>query len=527
MKLFIKQYAWGLFAVFGALLATQVCGGHITALDWAMVPLSLGSVFYLSPNTGDSLAAMDASEVHKIWQAGVDVYEQNEDFYSPMEGGQNAIIETVTDTSKGKGQTIRFEVMSGFYKEPHRGDALFEASTDFETIRIDGAELAVDFLRHGVRYTERMEELMGMRGEIVAGLNTESGKWLGRLKTEELDMMFVNSLPVANVIYANGHTADTLVSADILDYDEILGLNAQLKRLGGLPGHTATSKNGQPIFKNTVVATSDALFSLDKDSAFRTILATTRSEEDAKTIFDGGYTNIKGNLIKERQVIDHDGVGAIGSPLNAKAALGTAVTAGTATFNITGGGSATAAADTTILFYKYFENYAYTFLVTDTLAQDANTHYVMIVNPPNAVTDPGKWGFYSYTTGNNGNLIAVNGRLGSAIGGIRNTTLGSVTWNGTVNTDVHPIGATVLQCNKKGTIIGRSLMLGRRAARRGYGKYRNRYTTQDHEGGYVMDRFVTSVFGQAPRKDRLQRVTSALCLVHAIEYAGVTTPTIT
>lgn len=516
-----KFYKLGAF--IGAAVAFYFLAAH-DALLWIPV---LGTVFYSSPNTGDSLAAEDPSAVRKLWQQGVDIFEQTEDFFTPMEGGANAIIETVTDTTKGRGQKIRFEVMSGFYKEPHRGDDLFEDSSHFEKIRIDGNELKVDFLRHGIRFTERMEELLGMRGEIVSGLNVETGKWLGRLKSEQLFMMFREQLPAANVIYAGGHTLDTLVSADTISYDEILGLNAQLKRLGGQPGQIATSRNGQPIFKNTVVATSDALFSLDKDSAFRSILATTRSEEDAKTIFEGGYTNLKGNMIKEYQPIDHDGVGAIGSPLNAKALLGTEIAAGTAAFNITGGGSADAASNTDILFYKYFPNYAYEFEASDnTLLQDSNTHYVMILNPPNAVTDANKWGFYSYTTGNNGNLITVNGRLGSTISGIRNSTIGGVTWNGSVNTDVHPIGALVLPCNTKGTVLGYTLLLGKRAARRGYGKYRNKYSTQDHEGGFVMDRYVTSVFGQAPRKDRLQRVPGALVLVHALKYAGVATPTI-
>jgi hypothetical protein len=520
-KLVIRKAAWGLF-----MIACAIVAGHVLGSYWAGSAM-LGTVFYASPNTGDSLAALDPDAVRKLWQTGVDVFEQTEDFFAPMEGGANAIVETVTDTSKGKGQKIRFEVMSGFYKEPHRGDQLFESSADFEKIRIQGNELQVDFLRHGIRFTERMEELLGMRGEIVSGLNTETGKWLGRLKSEELFMMFRESLPDANVVYAGGKNIDTLASADTLSYNEILGLNAQLKRLGGLPGQIATSKNGQPIFKNTVIATSDALYSLDLDSNYRSILATTRSEEDAKTIFEGGYTNIKGNIIKEYQPIDHDGVGAIASPLNPKASLGGAITAGTAAFDILGGGDADAAAETDILFFKYFPNYAYTFLVDDALAQDSKTHYVMIVNPPNDANNPNKWGLYAYTTGNNGNKITVTGRLAGSSSGIAHTILGGVTWDPTINTTEHPIGATILACNQKGTILGYSLLLGKRAARRGYGKYRNKYSTQDHEGGFVMDRYVTSVFGQAPRKDRIQRVPGALVLVHALKIAGVPTPTVT
>jgi len=527
MKTIIKQCAWWALALTCAFVA-----GHVFAIPARPEWLILGSVFYVSPNTGDSLASKDPAAVRKIWQKGVDVFEQNEDFYAPMEGGKNAIIETVTDTSKGIGQRIRFEVMSGFYKEPHLSEDLFETSSDFETIEIDGSEMQVDFLRHGVRYTERMEEAMGMRGEIVLGIHKETGKWLGRQKTEKLDMMFLNKLPSDNIIFAGGKTRDTLLSANFLKYDEILGLNAISSRLGGEPGQIGTDRMGNPIFENTIVATTDALYSLDLDPAFRTILATTKSEADAKTIFAGGYTRIKGAMIKERKVIDHDGIGAIGSPLNPKARLGAAIMAGTASFDILGGGSASAAARTDILFFKYFKNYAYQFLKSDVLAQDSETRYVMIVNPPNAPTDPNKWGMYAYTTGNNGNKITVSGRLGAATAGITNTTLGTVTFNASPslgaagNTETHPIGALVLPCGANGQILGSTLYLLKRAARRGYGKYRNRFTTQDHEGGFVMDRFVTTVFGQEPRRDRLQRVPGAFRLVHALQIAGVPTPTI-
>lgn len=532
-----RRCAWLLVAAIGAFFAPHIALSSMPGLPDAfplMLPL-LGEVFYMSNNTGDSLAAMDPAAVRKLWQSGVDVFEQSEDFFDPMEGGANSLIETVTDTSKGKGQRIRFEVMSGFYMPPHKGERLFETKEHFEKIRIDGNELVVDFMRHGVKFTERMEELVGMRGEIVMGLNEESGKWLGRLKSEQLFMMFREDLPDTNIVYASGHALDTLVAADTLDYDEILGLGAQMKRLGGMAAQTGTSKNGQPIWKNCVIATSDALYSLDTDPGFRTILATTRSEEDAKTIFDGGYTNIKGNIIKEYQPIDHDGLGPIGSPLNPKALLGVAITAGTGTFDLQGGGNATAAADgaltnPAIQFFRDFPNFAYEFLIGDNVVQDANTHYVLIINPPNAAVDPNKWGMYAYTTGNDGNKITITGRLGATSSGIRNTTLGDVTYNTAAalsaagNTSTHPEGSLILPCNSKGQIFGYSLMLGRRAARRGYGKWRNKRSQQDHEGGFVQDRFITSVFGQAPRRDRLQRVPGALTLVHALRYAGVPTP---
>jgi hypothetical protein len=143
-------------------------------------------------------------------------------------------------------------------------------------------------------------------------------------------MMFRERLPAVNIVYASGKTLDTLVSADTLDYDEILGLGAQSETFGRLPGADGHEQERPADLQERGGRDERCVVSLDQDSAFRSILATTRSEEDAKTIFDGGYTNIKGHIIKEYQPIDHDGVGAIGSPLNPKAVLGVAITAGTA-----------------------------------------------------------------------------------------------------------------------------------------------------------------------------------------------------
>lgn len=487
-----------------------------------------------SPNTGTSVSAQ--IQERNLWKKGVDIFEQSSDFFMDMEGpGVNSLVQTVTDTSKGKGQKIKFTVMSGFYDEPHMGEELFEEEDDFEELMFNEYEMEVDFLRHGVSWTDRMEEFMGMRGEIVAGLPEELGKWLGRVKTERLLMMFLHKLNAENLIYANGKSQDTLVGADVLDWDEVIGMGVQLQRLGGRPAEVGRAGRNV-IRKGVVVATTDSLYSLELDSAYKQVLRETVNEANAKMIFDGGYTNVRGHVIRQYNPIDHDGVGAIGSPLNAKALLGTAITAGTATFDITGGGSTVAAAKTKKKYFKYFDGYAYPFLPNDILSPAGTTRYVLVVNPPNAAVDPNKIGMYSYTTGNNGNKITIAKRLGSAASGDRVTTLGDVQWNTGVwagkHTDVHPVGALILPCNAKGQVFGDSLMLYANAALRGYGKYRNLRSVEKKEGGdegtqaFIQRIFVTSVFGQCPRKDRQLRCPGVLRLRHAIQYAGVPLPVV-
>lgn len=488
--------------------------------------------------TGTGLATLAPDAVRHLWQQGIDTFEQTHDFFAEMEGGPEALIWEKTDLSKGKGQKITFTVGSAFYDEPHVGEEVFETQDDFEEFLLASHDLVVDWVRHGVRVSERMEELMGMRGEILSGFNTAQGEWIGRLKSEQLFMMFRESLPTDNVVYAGRKTLDTLTSADSLNWDEIISLGVQMKGKGGQPAKVGALENGQPIFKNVLVATTPALYSLDLDPSYKSLLAQTKVEKFASLLFNGGYAAPKGHIVTEYTPIDHDGEGPIGSPLNPQARLGVAITPGTNAIDVKGGGNPTSAAKAKKLYFKYFPNFAYRFIGnTDassdgstTVSQDGNTHYFLIVNPPNAAVDPGKVGMYSYTTGNNGNKITVTGRLASAASGIAATTLGSVTWNSGVwanrHTATHPVNSLILPCNAKGQVFGDTLMLGKRCAYRGYGKYRNQRAQQEKEGGFLMERFILSVFGQSLRRDRLGRVPSVMRLRHAVQYAGLDLPTI-
>lgn len=478
--------------------------------------------YITSPNTGDSVAAQAPNAVRKIWQSGVDIFEQSEDFFRPFEGrSRTSLIQSKVETSKGRGQEIEFVTMAGLHGEPHIGDELFEDGDDFEPINLDSNSLVVDYLRHAVRYTERMEEKLGMRGEIAVGLPEELGKWLGRQKTEKLFMMLLHRGTSDNTKYAGGRGGvDALTNVDTIDYDEIITLVPQLKRLGGMPAYVGRDMAGNTISKYCIIATTDALFSLEMDPTFKQKVIDGDSRGAGNYIFKGGYHNLRGQIIKEYCPIDHDGWGAIGSPANPKAELGTAVTAGTATFFITGGGTAEAAALTSVYYYKWFPKFNYRFLPGDSLDTSGDpSFYVAIVNPDDGSANANKFGFYKCNA-NNGNKLTVEARLGSAPGGIRATTVGNVTWNSAVNTDAHPIGSSVFLCNANGVIRGRSFALAQRAARRGYGKWRNRRTEDVKEGGFVRDIFITSVFGQEPRLDVRGRAPGYRVLEHALQVAG-------
>jgi hypothetical protein len=132
-----------------------------------------------APITGAQLAALSPAAVRMLWKAGVDVHEETSDFCAEMEGsGPMSIIQTETDTSKGAGQQITFTNKSGLYAEAHMGEERFTDSRHYEELLIGTNSLKVDWFRHGVDYTERSEEYIGMRGELVAGLPAQLGDWL-------------------------------------------------------------------------------------------------------------------------------------------------------------------------------------------------------------------------------------------------------------------------------------------------------------------------------------------------------------
>ena len=491
-------------------------------------------------NTGTALSAMDPNSVRKLWSAGAKAAEANADFFQQMEGGtERSLIWAQTDLAKGVGQTMTFTTTSGFYNEPKYGESLFEVAADFEVVDEASYPLVVDFVRNAVRSSERMEEVMGMRGEIVSKFNVKLGDWLGRLKTDQVLGTCMLKLNKENVFYSNGKTQDTLSSADTLTWNSVVTGGQAMKPLGGLPANVAGANSDQPIWSQAVVATEAALLGLKLDSDYKTILQNGDIKGRGNTIFKGGYASIDGHTILPYNPIDHDGVGAVGSFLNPKAFLGVAVAPGTTPIDILGGGNATDAVKTAKLYFKYFPGHAYQFVDTGAYSAasfagsfgedyDIEVKYFLICNTSGV--DAGKFGMYAYTTGNNGNKITISARLNLIAAGIGVTTLGSVVWNTGVwlnkTTDTHPIGSLIVPCNAKGVPFADTLFLGQAFMLRGYGKHRAKRSQDELNGGMITDRYITSVFGQSLRRDRKQRHPAIVRMRHAVTYPGISFPVV-
>lgn len=499
-----------------------------------------------APITGAQLAALSPEAVRKLWKAGVDVHEETGDFCAEMEGNSPmSIIQTETDTSKGAGQQITFTNKSGLYAEAHMGEERFTDSRHYEELLIGTNQLKVDWFRHGVDYTERSEEYIGMRGELVAGLPAQLGDWAGRLKTEKQFMVWREKI--------NGENKITLPEG--LNWNNIVTYSQQMKRWGAASAMVGRGANGKAIRRYCVVACTDALTSLKLDQDYRDVLKNTNHPQGMKYIFDGGFVDIDGHVIKEYEAIEHDGYGAIGSPMNPMGKLGVAMTAlnvGAVNYIVLGGSDY--ARDTTTTTFikpsKWFPEFAYRHNVGDTesvpAAGTTSGFWVAIINPPNAATDPGKYGLYKCGIDTPAAVIAANdGKQMKIVAGLAATAtaatgategaakvmaagaLGtnSPEWNPNLHTNNHPVDALVVQVWPTGTPLFHSFILGAAASRRGYGKHRNKRTYDQKEGGFARQVYFNTVMGSAIRTNRVGRAPGITRITHTGILAGTPLPT--
>lgn len=468
----------------------------------------------------------------KMWKKGAELSEGNNDFFQEFEGkGAKSPVRVETDFSKDAGQSIVFRTRAGLYGDGVIGDELIGDTV--EEWEVGEFELEVDYLRHATRHNKRTEDQTALREELASGKNEDLGEWLGRKKTKHLSMMLREKLHATSQLFActdgSVTSIDDIRSEHSITVDGIISWGTQLETLGGKAAVVGMDGKN-PILKYILVAVNEALTTLKQSSDYKQAQRECGDRGKGNRIFSGGYEEIDGHMIRKYTPLDHDGKGAIGSAMNAKALLGVAITADNEVQDIKGGGNSTRAAVTTAKYFEFFPLYAYRFTPADILSVGSTENYVLIYN---LAAGPGgsnahKMGFYGFNA-NNGNKLTMTKRLraaGDVTGdNIAYTTIGGVTWDTGAwsgkHTDNHPAGAVVIHVNSYGVPIGRSFFLGADACRRGYGRFRNERTTQTYEGGFVMDTFIMSVFGQTPTRRVDHRTPNALCITHAMKYAGL------
>lgn len=482
-------------------------------------------------NTGTTLEAQSPENLRQLWSDVADYFEEENDPHQKMEGGQYSIVETITDTSKGRGTKVTFPIGGRVYPRAKQGEARFTAATDYAKTPLGADELEVDYVRFAHNESVRTAEHMGMVGsEIFNRVPEMLGQTMGWWKSSHTQRCILHKINSENKVIAGGKSStDALESHDTLGWDEVVDMNALLKPLGGKSALLGKDTQGNPIFGGAVVATTPGITSLKKDPTYKTNLQQAGPKATTNTLFAGGIAMVDGNAFMEFQAMDHDDEGPIGCAYSPKAYLGAAITAGTTALNLVGGGSATKAANTSVDYLWDFPKFAFAFTPADVLSTTAqfwplngsNNFYVTIVNPRSL--DGGKWAIYECGS-NNGYQIGVVKRLSDNTNGIAYGTVGDVTWNSAIHTNVHPEGALMYLSTSRGLPLFATPMLLQRALRRGYGTERNKRTDDSDEGGFGNYTYIRTVFGQNTRHNKDGRVPGIAVLIHTGVYEGWNIP---
>lgn len=503
----------------------------------------------------------------ELWKKGVQLSEATENFFQQFEGpSESYAVQSIRDLSKGAGSKITFRTMAQLFGEGVQGDELVQDKT--EDFRLGAFQLTVDFLRHAVSYNKRTEEKIAIASELKSNVPTMLGNWLGRIKTERLQKLFLHKGNSENYLLANTSavTQDDLLSTDTISYDTIIRVGQQLRTRGAKPAMVG-NVNKNKINRYILASTGEALVSLKAESNYlQALRAAAAAQGESNVLFTGGYVDVDGHVIREYNPIDHDGFGPVGSPLNGRAVLGGANNAVGATltdsfpqlntaakdrasFEIGGGGSVSAANKRSQVtsdiyapaYFKYFQNFKYRFSPDDSLTVGGSDRgYVLILQN-------GKYTLAQYST-NDGNRLALTAVLGTTavtsgtfvkslagwktlVGGTAPATFDAQFADAKIHdtaaaANAITAGAVVIQCNKWGVPVGKSFMLGANAAVRGYGSLDGERSEENFDGEFVRKVYVTSIFGQAPYQRPDGRQPNYVVLTHAVKYAGLVTPAV-
>jgi N4-gp56 family major capsid protein len=372
-----------------------------------------------------------------------------------------AVIE-VMNTSKMRGDTINFFSYAGIGGEGATGDNV-RRGTEAQ-IHTGNLQVTIGNQIFSVGYKQSAVDKSMIGKDLVsnAWLNEQLRNLHNKRKNNTIIMRMIQAaggtalggtaIGANNLLRPEGvATRDALKTADSVDLSLIQYAGQYLPGLGAMPMDT-TQDSGGSVGELFMFFTSDkALVDFESDPTNTNILQYGWDRGANNPIFGGGFTKVRGHGLYRWIHRDHANMDSIGSPLLPRAKLSVALT-GANTGSIIQGGGLTAAenpTDTIPQWFHCFSNAPYVMYggVNNIPADTSTDRYVMILNPT------GSYAVYNYRV-NDGNKITILARVSIGKGTESNN---------------HPVGALIVECNANGVPFGRSLMLGAQAVVGGIG----------------------------------------------------------
>lgn len=415
-----------------------------------------------------------ASMVQRAVRLKEDLSKFEKEVSEDDDGDVNAAIVAISNPLKKAGNQINITVESDLVGDRQLGETSVLGAE--ETLNLGTYSVTVDEKRHGLGLARRFEEFRAAKSR--AGMTKSLTSWEARFKQEEALLSLVLAATdtttgkANNLIWSGGGSADTdLTAGSTLNTSVFEAARTKMSSLGALPCESSV-RDGVEIPEFYAWPTTRALDGLKSDLQWIAFNQNSRGRENGadanNPLITGSRGTWDGISAFEMFLPDHDNQakGAVGSPLEPRAFLRTAISS-TSTTSLAFGGSS--GSGTAILYVKHFPGYDYLFHTDQTTSADSTTYYLRIYNMPGS-TDSGLSEVVSYTgSDNNGNAITVVSRNAFGLG---------TKYSGT-----HDAGSLVVQCSANGIPFAFVPFVGRRALVRGYGNLRSQidFETQDYK----------------------------------------------
>lgn len=452
----------------------------------------------------------------------------NKDVFGQMEGpqGSGRPFTVKTDLRAGKAQTVNFATVAELAGEGVTSDNSLRGNE--ENPPKGTWNITVDQIRHAVGWTQLIEYMMATGQSLETVYESLMASWFGRKKQDDIMKTLIQNANAFNTVRPNNTSSvDQLVTTDTINTQTISTAIALAGAIGVMPANVSKSDSGSEILQYVLFGGAQGLTPLKSNSAYLQAVTNAQARGASNTLFRGGYADWDGTGIFHWNVVDGYSGGAIGAPIEARAFLRTAITAGTTALVVVGGSAAPPSSNTQYYKpFKWFSGYVYTPLGATAPSADSGTRYFIVYNITGA--DAGKFGVYSYVGSDNlGYQITTTNRLGSAASGTRVTSLAGQTWDSNIHTDAHPAGSIIIEVNALCVPFTRMFVLGESSVCRAYGSVPMRSIRQVDDYGEAKGMGIKSIYGQGPRKDPGGAVRSYVMIESAYNPVGVSLPVVT
>jgi hypothetical protein len=426
------------------------------------------SVPFLNTNTTAAMFAANSDAKQVQWELrAILPHDYTCPFYDNFIGGQGAdkAFTEIANLNLNGGTALKIPVYADIGTPGFVGSAQAMGNEAVIKSNFYTAQVGINRQVVGISSAAKEETVIGSQSDRIA--SEVLYRWVQRRKSYDLMYALITTAeaqPSRLKTFPSGVISrEGLRSANIAGWDDFMNVGNQMRTNGAKPMSIGTHTSSAKFRKYMFFGAHTGFAALRSSSKWTTHTdhAAAKSNTD-NPAFSGQWLDLDGHGIYPWELEDHDADGPIGAPIVPRAALGAAITAGTATFNILGGGNATSGALTAPLYFQWFSNAQYVACDGTTTVADTSTQRYALIQDGTT----GLFGFFGFIV-NDGNKLTVNKRLGPNNYGIRNQVVGNVTWNTGVWANLHTEalseGSIIYETNSYGQPFNRIFGLGANA----------------------------------------------------------------